>query len=123
VGWWREGDSPFANHKHWSPSCGFIKGFVVGNIPIDQPEIALLWVPPPPHYPGNRKLRHLNLKSEADCRKTFEGWSVPFIDKNRLPAARTHSRDVCGSFMEVRPNSRPEQGKKTYLYSFLCGGL
>jgi hypothetical protein len=27
---------------------------------------------------------------------------------------------VCGSFMELRPNSRPDQGKKTYFFSFLC---
>jgi hypothetical protein len=52
---------------------------------------TLLWVPPPPlpppQYPGNRNLQHLNLKSEADRRKTFEGLSVPFMDKNRLAAA------------------------------------
>jgi hypothetical protein len=27
------------------------------------------------------------LKSDADRRKTLEGWSVPFMDKNRLAAA------------------------------------
>jgi hypothetical protein len=40
VGWWR-GDSPFAENKRWSPFCEFIKGFVVGNIPIDKPETSL----------------------------------------------------------------------------------
>jgi hypothetical protein len=67
VGWWREGDSPIANHKRFSPSCGFIKGFVVGNIPIDKPETS---------------------------------------------QEPTRSKYVCGSFMELRPNSRHEQGKK-----------
>jgi len=39
LGDW-EGDNPFKDHQRWSPSCGFIKGFFVGNIPIgstDQP--------------------------------------------------------------------------------------
>jgi hypothetical protein len=29
VGWWQEGDSQFDNHKRFSPSCGFDKGFVL----------------------------------------------------------------------------------------------
>ena len=33
----------------------------------------------------NRK--HLKLKSEADRRKTYETWSVPFMDANQLAAA------------------------------------
>ena len=40
VGRWEQGDDPFRDHQRWSPSCGFIKGFIVGNIPIgsdDQP--------------------------------------------------------------------------------------
>ena len=35
------GDDAFKEHKRWRPSCGFIKGLFVGNIPIrskDQPE-------------------------------------------------------------------------------------
>jgi E3 ubiquitin-protein ligase XIAP len=34
VGYWKEGDNAFADHQRWSPSCGFIKGLFVGNIPI-----------------------------------------------------------------------------------------
>ena len=40
VGRWEQGDGPFRDHRRWSPSCGFIKGFIVGNVPIgsdDQP--------------------------------------------------------------------------------------
>ena len=40
VGRWEQGDDTFRDHRRWSPSCGFIKGFIVGNIPIgsdDQP--------------------------------------------------------------------------------------
>jgi len=33
VGHW-EGYDPFKDHQHWSPSCGFIRGLFVGNIPI-----------------------------------------------------------------------------------------
>jgi hypothetical protein len=47
--------------------------------------------------------------------KGFPSKSNP-IDKSEP----TSSRDVCGSFMELRPNSRPEQGKENYLYYFLC---
>jgi hypothetical protein len=65
VGWWR-GDPPFAENKRWSSSFEFIKGFVVGNVPIDK------------------------------------------LETSQEP---TRSHDVCGSLMELRPNSRPEQGK------------
>jgi hypothetical protein len=34
VGRWEEGDDAFRDHQRWSPSCGFIKGLVVGNIPL-----------------------------------------------------------------------------------------
>lgn len=34
VGRWEEGDDAFRDHQRWSPSCGFIKGLGVGNIPI-----------------------------------------------------------------------------------------
>ena len=40
LGDWEEGDNPFKEHQRWSPSCGFIKGLIVGIIPIgptDQP--------------------------------------------------------------------------------------
>ena len=41
---WEKGDDPFKDHKRWSPSCGFIEGLFVGNIPIgsdDVPETEL----------------------------------------------------------------------------------
>jgi hypothetical protein len=45
IGQWEPGDDPFKDHKRWSSSCGFIKGYSVGNIPIghddDPPVIAI----------------------------------------------------------------------------------
>jgi hypothetical protein len=101
VGCWQQEDWPLEDHKYFSPSCGFVKGFVFGNIPIDKPETS--------QEPA---------RSKAVCGCGFK----VFLSKNN-PTDKpepTRSRDVCGSFMELRPNSRPEQGKKTYLYSFLC---
>ena len=43
VGRWEQRGDPFRDHRRWSPSCGFIKGFIVGNVPIgsdDQPGIS-----------------------------------------------------------------------------------
>jgi len=40
IGYWLKEDDPFQEHERWSPSCGFIRGLFVGNIPIgstDQP--------------------------------------------------------------------------------------
>ena len=34
VGYWKKGDNAFSDHQRWSPSCEFIKGLFVGNIPI-----------------------------------------------------------------------------------------
>jgi hypothetical protein len=34
VGRWEPGDDPFWEHKRWSQSCGLVKGYFVGNIPI-----------------------------------------------------------------------------------------
>jgi hypothetical protein len=98
VACWQEGDSSFDDHKRWGPSCGFVKGFVIGNIPIDNPETS--------REPARSK----------------EAWEYGFkgfvagknpIDKPEAP----HSKDVCGSFMELRPNSRPEQGKNNCVIS------
>jgi hypothetical protein len=33
VGQWVEGDDAFKDHQIWSPSCTFVKGLFVGNIP------------------------------------------------------------------------------------------
>jgi hypothetical protein len=68
VGYWKKGDNAIADHQRWSPSCGFINGLFVGNIPIGS--------------------------------------------ETSLPSQQTsRSYDVCGSLMELRPNSRPEQSK------------
>ena len=43
VGRWEEGDDPFRDHQRWAPSCGFVRGLSVGNIPISpngQPETS-----------------------------------------------------------------------------------
>lgn len=34
VGRWEEGDEPLRDHQRWSPSCGFMRGLMVGNIPF-----------------------------------------------------------------------------------------
>ena len=34
LGHWEERDNPFKDHQLLSPSCGFIKGLFVGNMPI-----------------------------------------------------------------------------------------
>ena len=65
VGHWKKGDSAFADHQRYSPSCKFIKGLFVGNIPIHS--------------------------------------------ETSSPSQQTsRSYDVCGPFMKLRPNSRPE---------------
>lgn len=32
-GHWTEGDDTFKDYMRWSPSCGFVSGVFVGNIP------------------------------------------------------------------------------------------
>ncbi|XP_069680761.1 baculoviral IAP repeat-containing protein 7-B isoform X2 [Periplaneta americana] len=70
VGRWEQGDDPFRDHQRWSPSCGFVRGLPVGNIPINaeggQPE-----------------------PSPGEVRRSY---------------------DVCGPYLELRPNSGPERG-------------
>ncbi|XP_046986426.1 baculoviral IAP repeat-containing protein 7-like [Schistocerca americana] len=36
IGHWVRGDDPFQEHKKWSPTCPFVSGFDVGNVPIDE---------------------------------------------------------------------------------------
>jgi E3 ubiquitin-protein ligase XIAP len=142
-------------------------------------EGKVIYLSPPelPRLPRIKKhFEHLNMKSEANRRKTYETWAVPFIDVKRLAAAgfyftnwcdviccafcgvevgccepgddllKDHQRwspsctfvkgllagnfpigpdnlpgrgnDVCGPFMEYRPNSLPERCKYIRLYSF-----
>ena len=34
LGQWKQEDSPFEEHKRWSPACAFINGLFVGNKPV-----------------------------------------------------------------------------------------
>jgi hypothetical protein len=75
VGRWEEGDDPFTDHQRWAPSCGFIRGLPVGNVPIKsdgQPETP-----------------------------------------------ESHSYDVCGPFLEFRPNSGSERSALHCLHFML----
>ena len=50
----------------------------------------LVYIPPPPPPPrvaGDVLVTEINMKREADRRKTIEKWPVTFIDKNHLPSA------------------------------------
>ena len=57
--------------------------------------------PLPQHY-LSEDMQHLNIKSEADRRLTFEKWRVAFFDKNNLAEAgfyhTDHSDVVCCAF-------------------------
>jgi len=78
VCYWKDGDNAIADHQRWSPSCGFIKGLYIGNIPT-----------------------HSETSSTSQ------------------QISRSH--DVCGPFMELKPNFRPEQSKYNHLYfGFIC---
>jgi len=68
--------------------------------------VRLVYQPPPltplPQQYLSKDMQHLNMKSEADRRLTFEKWPVAFIDKNNLPEAgycfTDHSDVVCCAF-------------------------
>lgn len=79
VGRWEEGDEPFRDHQRWSPSCGFVKGLMVGNIPVG-----------------------------------FDG--QPGTSSSSLYQETSHSYDVCGPYLEFRPNSGPERGRLHYMH-------
>jgi hypothetical protein len=87
VGRWEEGDDAFRDHQRWSPSCGFIKGLIVGNIPVDSDG-----------QPG-----------------TSSSLSLPSSSSLLSSQETSRSYDVCGPYMELRPNSGPEQGRLHYL--------
>ncbi|KDR09161.1 baculoviral IAP repeat-containing protein 3-like [Zootermopsis nevadensis] len=75
VGRWEEGDDPFTDHQRWSPSCGFVRGFPVGNIPIN-----------------------------SDGHPETQG---------------SRSYDVCGPFLEFRPNSGSERAVSSGVHNNL----
>jgi len=50
-----------------------------------------VYLPTPPLPPSSINLQHLNLKTEADRRKTYETWRVPFMDANQLADAGFYS--------------------------------
>jgi len=78
VGRWEDGDDAFRDHQRWSPSCGFVKGLRVGNIPIG---------------------------SDGQPGTSSSSSSLPLSSQET-----SRSYDVCGPYMELRPNSGPEQG-------------
>jgi hypothetical protein len=44
VGHWIQGDDPLESHQRLSPSCRFLRGLYVGNVPMpfsNQPETSL----------------------------------------------------------------------------------
>jgi len=62
--------------------------------------------PPPPPRIADVLVTKINIKSEADRRKTFEKWPVTFIDKNHLVSAGFYSTKlsdvVCCAFCGVQ---------------------
>jgi hypothetical protein len=95
VGRWQEGDDAFRDHQRWSPSCGFIRGLIVGNIPIGSDS-----------QPGTSSS---SLPSSSSSSLSSSSSSSLFYQ------GTTHSYDVCGPYMELRPHSGPEQGRLHYL--------
>jgi hypothetical protein len=67
----------------------------------------LIYLPPPPLPEAHTyaHIHNLNIRSEADRRKTFAKWSVSFMDPNQMAAAGfyfTNRRDiVCCAFCAV----------------------
>jgi len=96
VGRWEEGDDAFRDHQRWSPSCGFIKGLIVGNIPIGSDG-----------QPGTSSSLPSSSSSSSLPSSSSSSSSLPSSSFYR---GTTHSYDVCGPYMELRPNSGPEQG-------------
>ena len=37
---WEERDDPFRDHQRWSPTCGFVRGLPVGNVPVNQDDLS-----------------------------------------------------------------------------------
>jgi len=58
--------------------------------------------PSHPYQPNCKSMQTLNMKSEADRRKTYKDWHVSFMDKNHLAAAEFYytnwSDIVCCAF-------------------------
>jgi hypothetical protein len=73
---------------------------------IAETLVRLVYEPPPltplPQQYHSKDKQHLNMKSEADRRLTFEKWPVAFIDKNSLSETviyyTDHSDVVCCAF-------------------------
>jgi hypothetical protein len=51
--------------------------------------------PLPRRLPMKKNLKDLNMKSEANRRKTYETWQVPFMDINRLAAVGFYFTNCC----------------------------
>jgi hypothetical protein len=65
----------------------------------------LVYLPPPPLPHTYAHIHHLNISTEADRRKTFEHWSVQFMDPNEKAAGGFYFRNrgdvVCCAFCEM----------------------
>ena len=89
--------------KNPSVACVLITMCVEINSNSGVPPLPL--PPPPPQQSSNRNMQTLNMKSEADHRKTFEKWHVPFMDKTHLAAAGFYFTNwgdvVCCAFCGV----------------------
>ena len=59
---------------------------------IEQPP----QLPSQPQQPNYISMQALNMKSEADRRKTYKDWHISFMDKNYLAAAAGFFFTNCG---------------------------
>ena len=81
----------FAIFKATQAEHGQFSLYSAGMPNFAETMVRLVYQPPPPsplpqQYLSKDK-QHLNMKSEADRRLTFEKWQVAFIDKNSLAEA------------------------------------
>jgi len=84
--------------------------------------------PPPPRIAGDILVNEINMKSEADRRKTFEEWPLAYIYNNYLAAAGFYSTKlsdiVCCAFCGVQVGHWEEGDdpfKEHQRWSLSCG--
>ena len=79
-----------------------------------------VYVPLPPSI----NLKHLNLKSESDRRKTYETWRVAFMDANQLAAAGFYFTNQCGIDVEFFVQWKEATGLKEMVpWSIISAGV
>ena len=65
----------------------------------------------------NAFVDHQRWSSSCELIKGLFAGNIPIGSEASLPSQETsRSYDVCGPFMELRPNSRPEQSKHNHLF-------